>query len=303
MMRLIKARLLKYFNSPFLLIALLCCFISGTIQGIHMFRSIKTLLEIEPDAAMLSSFMSDDFFKIVSWVVIVLVSLDTGREFSDGTIRNKMYIGHSKTAVYFSEMISGSVIAVIAYISFMLPVLIGGNYFFLTLSPINCFLLLLELLLFFLVWCFFSVTVTMLIANRAFGVVTAFSVMLFFAVANSNLRGYYYNTEPSQITATMIELSEDGEPYQVEKMIQNHWYIEGIPKVLVNIEHEVDPFSRSYDVCIYSCIHNQEKADAEDLEWQSVQDRQVKYDSLVLLVTSLILILGGCVLFRKKDLK
>lgn len=304
MFRLIKTNFIRYFRSPFLIFAFSCSLILGIIHGVIERKNINIDFDyFFNESVWLSSHMSDIWYICNTWVVIVFISLEIGREFSEGTIRNKLYIGHTRIAIFLSEIISGCVMTFFSFLLFMIPTVIGGKYFFLTLSPTAFFALLGELLLFFLVWGIFSAVLTMLIANRAFGVVAVFSVMLFLAIINVNLRGYYYNTAPSEITRKVICFSEDGNPYAVEQTTKNEWYIDGLPKVLVNVEHEANPFSRSYNVCNYEYIHYPEKAKSEDFELQAQMDWQVKYDSFVLILTGAILIVGGSVLFLKKDLK
>ncbi len=303
MLRLIKAGIIRYFKSPFLIAALSCSLILGIIHGFFEWKTIHYDLDHYTGSVWLGSPMSDLWFKCCIWVVIVLISLETGKEFSDGAIRNKLYIGHTRMAIFLSEIISGSVMTVFSYLLFMIPTVIGGSYYFLTLPPAACFGILAELLLFFLVWSVFSSVLTMLTASRAVGVAAVFSVMLFLAVINVGLRGYYYNTDPPVLTETDIEFSEDGKPYSVERRVKNRWYLDGLPKALVDIEHEADPFSRSYNACNYAYIHYPEKAKSEDLDIQAQIDRQVWYDCLALVLTGAILTAAGAVLFGKKDLK
>ena len=303
MLRLIRASLIKYFKSPLLILAVLCSLVFGMIHGVQTWHYIHNDFDIYSKTIWLESPMSDLWFKCDTWVLIVLISLVIGREFSDGTIRNKLFIGHTKKAVYLSEMISAIVVTSFSFLAFIIPTIIGGSYYFFTISPIAFLLLLGALFLFFLVWSVFSAALTMLIANRAAGVVAVFSIMLLFAVVNVNLREYYYNTAPAEITETSIEFSEDGKPYSVEKTIRNRWYLEGLSKSLVIIEHEIDPFSRSYNACNYAYLHHPEKAKSHDFEIQHLIDQQIQYDSLILLVIGGILAAGGLILFQKRDLK
>ena len=304
MIRLIKAGLIRYLKSPFTVIALSCSLIFGVIHGAVEWRNIHLDYEFYYNKSLwMSSPMSDIWFKCSVWVMIVLISLEVGKEFSDGTIRNKLYIGHTRMWIYLSEILSSSVAAFFNYLVFMIPTVIGGGCFFGTMSPIACLSLLAELLLFFIVWGIFSAVLTMLIADRAVGVVSVFAAMLLLAVINVGLRSYYYNTAPAQITETTIELSEDEKPYTVERRVENPWYVEGLPKVLVNIEHETDPFSRSYNACNYAYIHFPERAKAEDLDMQAQIDRQVRYDCIVLVVIIGILTAAGLAVFKRKDLK
>ena len=52
----------------------------------------------------------------------VFVSLFIGTEYSDGTIRNKLVIGHSRTSVYLSNLITGIAAALLMVIAYTIPV-------------------------------------------------------------------------------------------------------------------------------------------------------------------------------------
>ena len=195
MLKLIKTSLIRYFKSPLLFTALLCCLILGIIHGAAEHEFIYTDFDYYFNIFVwLASPLSEIWLKACIWVLAVLVSLETGSEFSDGAVRNKLYTGHTKTSVFLSEIISASVIAFSCYTAHMIPTVICGRCFFFNIPPVTCLCLLGELLLFFIVWGIFSAALTMLTANRAVGVVAVFSVMLFFAVINTNLRSYYYKS-------------------------------------------------------------------------------------------------------------
>ena len=304
MLNLIKASLIGYFKSPLFAVALSCCLVLGITHGRAEWVFIHTDFDHYFNGSVwLVSPLYDIWFICCTWVLVVLVSLKTGREFSDGTIRNKLYTGHRKTAVFLSEIVSAAVMAFFCDMAFMIPTVICAGSFFFTMPPVSCLFLLGEILLFFTVWGIFSAVLTMLAANRAVGVVAAMAVMLAFAVLNPALRGYYYNTDPAEIMETDIEHTEDGNVYAVKKSVRNPWYIDGIPKILVDIEHEADPFSRSYNICHYGYIHYPEKAVQADFDTQAEIERQGRYDDVVLILTGAVLTAAGSVIFRRKDLK
>ena len=304
MLRLIKTSLIRYFKSPLLPLALVCCLVLGIIHGAAELEYINTDFDYYfYGSVWLVSPMNDIWFKCCTWVLVVLVSLETGREFSDGAIRNKLYTGHTKVSVFLSEVVCASAAALFCFAAFMIPTVICGRSFFFTIPPLSCLCLLGELLLFFIVWGIFSAVLTMLAANRAVGVAAAMAVMLTFAVINVSLRDYYYNTEPAEIVETEIVRSEDGKPQAVKKTVRNMWYIDGIPKMLVNVEHEADPFSRLYNICLYGYIHYPEKATQADFDIQADIYRQAMYDALALILTGAVLIAAGQVIFKRKDLK
>lgn len=307
MLRLIRANLIRYFKSPLLFGAMLCSLILGIIHGIKAWHSIHFDLDYYNhymNDVWMPCPMSDIWLKTTVWVLIVLVSLEIGREFSDGTIRNKLYIGYTKRAIYLAETVTSFAVTLCIFLAAMIPTVIGGSSFFFTIPTAVLFRLLGELFLFFLVWSVISAALTMVIANRAVGVVAVFSIMLFLATLNVNLKEYYYNTAPAELTVTDIEHTAEGAPYAVERTVGNHWYLEGLPKKLVEIEHEINPFSRLYNACNYAYLHHPENEDREDVfEIQLMIDRRITADSFVLVITGILAAIGGLVLFQRSDLK
>ncbi len=77
----------------------------------------------------LSPALESDMFAYVPFVSIVaavFVSLFSGTEYSDGTIRNKVVIGHSRTAVYLSSLITTAVCAVVMCLIYLAVYSITG---------------------------------------------------------------------------------------------------------------------------------------------------------------------------------
>ena len=66
-------------------------------------------------------------FAMVSGVVLsAFCSLFVGAEYSDGTMRNKITVGHSRTAVYLSHLIICSAAGILACFGYVLPMVAAG---------------------------------------------------------------------------------------------------------------------------------------------------------------------------------
>ena len=59
-------------------------------------------------------------------LLAVFISLFLSAEYSDAAIRSKLVIGHSRTGVYFSGLITAAAVAMLCCAAYLLPVLIGG---------------------------------------------------------------------------------------------------------------------------------------------------------------------------------
>ena len=59
-------------------------------------------------------------------LLAVFISLFLSAEYSDAAIRSKLVVGHSRTGVYFSSLITSAAAALLFCAAYLLPVLIGG---------------------------------------------------------------------------------------------------------------------------------------------------------------------------------
>lgn len=59
------------------------------------------------------------YVPFVSILAAVFVSLFTGTEYSDGTMRNKVVIGHSRTAIYLSNLVTAAVCVAVMSIVYL----------------------------------------------------------------------------------------------------------------------------------------------------------------------------------------
>lgn len=66
-------------------------------------------------------------FALMSGVVLsAFCSLFVGAEYSDGTLRNKVAVGHSRAAVYLADLITCSVAGVLVCLGYILPMTLAG---------------------------------------------------------------------------------------------------------------------------------------------------------------------------------
>ena len=98
MCNLIHAEFYRYKHSRLFWISVLAAFLSGIVYGLTVFR-----MEV-----------FDDMFVVPLFVVLaIFISLTIGREYSDGTIRNKIIAGKTKTVILMSRLFISVAISVI----------------------------------------------------------------------------------------------------------------------------------------------------------------------------------------------
>ena len=96
--------------------------------GFGLFMKIMeyiTMQQYADEAPPLDSMLSV-YSMAIGFLTAAFVSLFVGTEYSDGTIRNKIIIGHSRAAIYFSNLITCSAAGFFMCLAYLLPALAAG---------------------------------------------------------------------------------------------------------------------------------------------------------------------------------
>ena len=100
-------------------------FYALAVLGIAVNGQIRQGYQVALDQLLFYGYGLDSFIPVAGLVLSAGISFFTGTEYSDGTIRNKFVIGHSRAAVYLSNLlVSGSAMLLMAGV-WMLAALIG----------------------------------------------------------------------------------------------------------------------------------------------------------------------------------
>lgn len=109
----------KLLHAGFLRVRKSHIFIGGLILS-FLFIAIMLVNQKIESIQYGSSRMLDNFLfggpAVVGIILSVLCSLFVGTEYSDGTIRNKLIVGHTRTGIYFSNFILCMFAAVLMYL-------------------------------------------------------------------------------------------------------------------------------------------------------------------------------------------
>lgn len=223
------------------------------------------------------------FTTFMGMVIACFVSLFTGTEYSDGTIRNKIIIGHSRVEVYMANLITsmiGSVILALIYIF----VYVGGSlpitgWFVgemkITLGSLGCALLLCAV--FSAIFTF----IAMLNQNKAVVAVISLIVSLVILFAGSYLKNIL--AEPEYYEG-VVYMTEEG-VMERDKKIKNSRYIEpGLQRDIYEFLDEFLPGGQQLQLS--------QSEVAEPFNYMG-------YSSIITLAVT------GCgvIAFRRKDLK
>lgn len=191
-------------------------------------------------AAIDSPFFSHIMFMGV--LTAVFISLFIGTEYSDGTIRNKLVIGHSRTAIYFSNLAVCACAVFLIAVCYMLPCACAGILLlgFFSMETGQVVSLIACTLIIDLAYTALFTLAAMLIHNKAslatVAILTAF-LMLF---ASSYL---YAQLSQPQMTTEFTE-TEDGQFVQSDP-VPNEFYVTGTKREIYTFLMEFMPSGQS----------------------------------------------------------
>lgn len=220
-------------------------------------------------------------YQLMSLLLAASISLIVGTEYSDGTIRNKLIVGHTRSQVYFSNLIASAVPSVLVVlvhgiITYGLGRLLFGAF----QMPIGqVFTGIVSALLTSFVFAAMFVAIAMNCSSKA---VTAVASMLL-AIGLLYLTSFFARalTEPEMVYDG-IRISAEG--VQFGELIPNPAYVSGIQRTVYE--------------WIYDLLPNGQLQQIFDLDFT----RCVRWPWLSISLTVMITILGYA-LFRKKDIK
>ncbi len=196
--------------------------------------------------------LDNDLLTAVSAVMIlgpIFTAFFIGTDYSDGTIRNKLIVGNSRAAVWFSNLIVCCAAAELMCLSFLLPIVIlgpiAGRGYVLTAEELLFRLLIENIALFALIA--LVVLIAMLVKSRSSAIVigTLLSLGLFIcaSVIATRLR------EPEYYQG-MMYVDEDGNiRYDTETKEENPTYIgNGTTRKVLEVVYDVLPSGQMIQV-------------------------------------------------------
>ena len=238
MMSLLSANFLRLRKSRAFWIAFGCCVGFGALSALGELQFIVSSMDTT------SVPLEKQFFQYASLIGILagtFIPLFLGTEYSDGAIRNKVMAGHSRTAIYFANLIAGFAASLLCMAGCMLSCLAVGapllGWFTkpssLILSAIFGSVLMLA------AFCAIFTFVTMNISRKSTSVVICLLgvfLLLFFSV-------YLFARLDAPETYQGLELNEAGE--MVWQEFPNDQYISGTKRVVYQFTFDLLPTGQS----------------------------------------------------------
>lgn len=195
----------------------------------------------------------DDIYIIAEFIVMaVLITWLVGREFDEGVFRNKVVSGHSKGAIYLSELILGIGVCILFYLIFAVGVALFNGYIFSVVPSGVLIRIFVDLSLANIGLAAILVTVSCLVPHRA--IIAIVNILL---VIGMMLVSYELDValeQPEYDTEYDYEYTEttaiDGTVYMegieipgTERQVKNENYLDGWKRTAVQTVHCLLPTS------------------------------------------------------------
>lgn len=212
MIRLLDAGFTRLKKSKvFLLICLFSIGFALFMLGVS-YKDMKQYQEVINVAQLLLNYST-----MIGVVIAIFTSLFLGVEYSEGAIRNKISMGHKRTAIYLSNLILTSITSVFAYLLFMLVVgMIGIPLFGGITAPILMLVKVLGCILVAIVaYSSLFTFIAMMISNKTVMAIT--SIMVVFLMMMGSLTCLDILGMPKTIQTTTI-LNQETNEFKIEEM-------------------------------------------------------------------------------------
>lgn len=225
----------------------------------------------------------DDYFfsflPMVGLFITAFISLFQGTEYSDGTMRNKLIIGHYRIKVYFANFLTNYVASVVVLLVGFFVGIVGVPILgWLEVETTVVVSYLVVSLLMVGAWSAIFTLISLLTTNKAYGVV--FCILLWLGL--TFLGSYFYNvlSEPEMQSGAIVTM----EGITIGEPTLNPNYVSGIKRHVYEFLSDFFPSSQAIQMSNLEAVH----------------PIRMMLCSLGITVMAT---LGGIMVFRRKDLK
>lgn len=276
MRKLISSNLFRLWKDKVFWIAVVSTFICNLI---NVLSGVKLAIQEPSDFTYTLDYYCYGYLPMFGMAAAAFVSLFHGTEYGDGTLRNKLIVGHTRVKVYLANLLTNYVgSAIILMAGFLagvagIPVL---GWFEMDSTVLVNYLVI--SLLMAAAWCAFFTLISTLIANRAYGVVFC----LLFWLGFTFLGSYFYNvlSEPEMHSGAIVT----GEGVVMGEPALNPAYIDGLQRQVYEFLIDFFPSAQAIQMSNLEAIHPVRMM-------------------LCSVGITVIITLSGVLGFRRKDLK
>ncbi|WP_280140366.1 ABC transporter permease subunit [Paenibacillus jilunlii] len=220
------------------------------------------------------------FTIVIGGFLAAFVSLFLGTEYSDGTIRNKLIVGHRKSGLYLSNLLISFVAGLIFAIVYIVIVMVGSSLV-LASFEVDWNMILLSLtssVLLIMAYASFYTMMSMLFQNKAAVAVTTLITFFVLLIMATQLQSRL-SAEEFYLVDTLTDTGK-----YVQKSVANHNYPRGTERAVYQFLYDFLPTGQANQIAMNNV------ADFVKL-WI--------YSLVITVMTTVIGLLG----FGKKDIK
>lgn len=285
MTNLLSAEFRRLIKSTVFRLSLLCS--AGLSAAVILMRWSDVRMNPETYARLSVEYRNADGLIFVGgmyvvFMLAVFVSIFVGTEYSDGTIRNKLVAGHTRTAIYLSKLVVCGVADVVIHVLYIVVALAlgglmlegttmaAGEILAFTLTSVMAVLAATSLLLLF----------SMSVQSKAVGAVACLLsvIIMFFAALTIHQRlsaPEYYDayTYKDNLTGEIVEVGRE----------KNLRYLTGTKRKVYQFLYDFIPASQLYQITMNLSDH---------LGWIAA------YDVLLVIASTGV----GIIIFQKKNI-
>lgn len=222
------------------------------------------------------------FLLYIGFFFAVVSSMFLGTDYSDGTMRNKLIVGHPRTNVYLANLIVTFVAGLLIMCVWFVGALVGVPALgFFTFSPINLVAYFLFCVLLVAAYSAINTFIAMLSSNKTTTVLVSLALAFGLLLCASLL---YNALEAPETINSMAGISISGVATPVGETVPNPSYIGGAMRSVFQMLLNVLPTGQSVNVAFLK-----------------IEQPYIMILSSVAVTVGMTAL--GIVLFRKKDLK
>jgi len=265
-------------------ILLICMFAYGVYSASNAASEARTGFSLDGCVFEFAPFMG--------LVTAIFISLFVGSEYSDGTIRNKLVVGHSRMRIYLANLIVCSIACMLISMAYVAGIIMVGSSKggeLLTETDVIAMCLICSI---FVSAAFTSIMTmfAMLNTNKAGNVVVSMILALVLLVSSSYI---YQRLGEPEMYDNYVSVNEVGIPTQVEQL-PNPLYIDGTPRAVLEVVNDLLPSGQAIQLA--------DAFDADGIANKDIENapyRWLGYSMLIIVLTS------GCgiILFKRKEIR
>lgn len=275
MSKLVMANVMRLKKNTFFWIGFVFMFAAGIYFPVKRYVSMSQTGTIHH---LDKGFFACSLF--IGIIMAVFCSLFTGAGYSDGTIRNKVVIGHKRSDIYLADMITSSVTAIVMCMGFFVSYLCTGIPLLGFFESDSKTILLIGGTVLFLSIAFTSIfTMAAMICQNK----TAVAVICLLLAFGFLLVGVFLSSRlHASKTVQFYTMNETNEPIVEEE--PNPYYLDGVKREIAQTIYDVLPSGQAIQCTLLEAVH---------------LPRLPLYSIVIILSTTGI----GLICFQRKDLK